>query len=132
MKVRPAICIVQNNKVLLMRYEFNNSDIYNLPGGNPDRHETLLETLKRELFEELCVEVGVGRLILIGDVSLKEQKEDVLHCIFKGDILHNIPVLNPNETSAKEIVWVPIENLPATAMYPNIGAELKEKLLNPS
>lgn len=114
-----------------MRYEFNNSNIYNLPGGNPDRYETMIETLKRELFEELCIEVGVGRLILMGEVSLKEQKEDVLHCIFKGDILNNFPVLNPNETSAKEIVWVPIENLPATPMYPNIGAELKERLLNP-
>lgn len=115
-----------------MRYEFNKNNIYNLPGGNPDRHETLMETLKRELFEELCVEVNVGRLIIMGEVSLKEQKDDVLHCIFLGDILNNIPELNPNETSAKEIVWIPIENLPITAMYPNVGAELKEKLLSQS
>jgi 8-oxo-dGTP diphosphatase len=130
MKVRPAICLIKNDKVLLMRYEYNNQNIYNLPGGNPDRFETLPETLKRELLEELNVKIEVGSMILIAEVSLKQQNDDVLHCIFEGKITESEPVLNPNETTAKEIVWIPIEKLNDYILYPNIGSQLRNKLLN--
>ncbi len=130
MKVRPAICIVKNNKILLMRYEFNGNSVYNLPGGNPDSTETLDITLKRELLEELGVEIEIKKLILMGEVSVKQQKEDVLHCIFEGQIIKNEPILNLEETSAKELVWLPIDILNDFPMYPNVGKQLFEKLNN--
>ena len=34
MIVRPAICIVENEKILTMRYRYGNTDVFNLPGGN--------------------------------------------------------------------------------------------------
>ena len=36
MKVRPSVVIVENNCVLLMRYRYGQTDVYNLPGGNVD------------------------------------------------------------------------------------------------
>ena len=124
MKVRPSIAIVENNHLLLMQYRYGNTDVYNLPGGNVDKSETLTETVVRELMEELGIEVGLKEMILLGDVIMPEGKEDVLHCVFEGKILSGKPVLNPKETSALAVVWMPLVDLHELEMYPNIGAQL--------
>jgi ADP-ribose pyrophosphatase YjhB (NUDIX family) len=125
MKVRPSIAIVENNHLLLMRYHYGKTDVYNLPGGNVDKGDTLTETVIRELMEELKIEVNLESMILSGDVIMSEGKEDVLHCVFKGKILAGKPILNPKETSALAVVWMPLVNLHELEMYPNVGAELQ-------
>jgi 8-oxo-dGTP diphosphatase len=125
MKVRPSIAIVENNHLLLMQYCYGNTDVYNLPGGNVDKGETLTETVVRELMEELGIEVEVGEMILSGDVIMPEGKEDVLHCVFEGKIITGKPLLNPKETSALAVVWMPLVDLHELEMYPNVGAELQ-------
>jgi 8-oxo-dGTP pyrophosphatase MutT (NUDIX family) len=126
MKVRPSIAIIENNHLLLMQYRYGNTDVYNLPGGNVDKGETLAETVVRELMEELGIEVEIGKMILSGDVIMSEGKEDVLHCVFEGKILAGKPVLNPNETSALAVVWMPLVDLHELEMYPNVGVALKQ------
>jgi hypothetical protein len=32
MKVRPSVAIIENNHLLLMRYEYGNAHVFNLPG----------------------------------------------------------------------------------------------------
>jgi 8-oxo-dGTP diphosphatase len=125
MKVRPSIAIVENNHLLLMKYRYGNTDVYNLPGGNVDKGETLTETVVRELMEELGIEVDLATMILSGDVIMPEGKEDVLHCVFEGKIFSGKPVLNPKETSALAVVWMPLVDLHELEMYPNVGAELQ-------
>ena len=125
MKVRPSIAIVENNHLLLMQYRYGNTDVYNLPGGNVDKGETLTETVVRELMEELGIEVEVETMILSGDVIMPEGKEDVLHCVFEGKILSGKPVLNPKQTSALAVTWMPLVDLHELEMYPNVGAELQ-------
>jgi 8-oxo-dGTP diphosphatase len=124
MKVRPAALIEVNNHVLLMRYRYSESDVFALPGGNPDRGEALTQTLERELREELGVEIEVGRMVLMGEVSVTERKEDVLHVVFLARVVAGIPSLNANETTANELVWKPLQTLSDLNLYPNIGSQL--------
>ena len=112
-----------------MRYHYGNTDVYNLPGGNVDKGETLIETVVRELREELGIEVEVGEMILSGDVIMPEGKEDVLHCVFEGKIIAGMPTLNPTETSALEVVRIPLMDLHNLEMYPNVGVELQRFFL---
>jgi 8-oxo-dGTP diphosphatase len=129
MKVRPALFILENDKALLMQYRYGETDVYNLPGGNPDPTETLVQTLVREMEEEMGITVTVGKLILIGEVLMQDSsKEDVLHCVFEGKILEGIPVLNPAQTSAKAIVWKAIDEIYPLAMYPQVGEQLQNIL----
>ena len=129
MKVRPSIAIFENNHLLLMQYRYGNTDVYNLPGGNVDKGETLTETVVRELMEELGIEVEVETMILSGDVIMPGGKEDVLHCVFEGKILSGKPILNPKQTSALSLVWMPLVDLHELEMYPNVGAELQRYYL---
>lgn len=128
MKVRPSVAIVENDQILLMRYRYGNTDVYNLAGGNVDKGETLASTVVRELQEELGIDIELGEMLLTGDVIMPEGKEDVLHCVFKAKILNGMPVLNPQETSALEVLWKPVEELNQLDMYPNVGIELQKAL----
>jgi len=125
MKVRPSIAIIENNHLLLMQYRYGTTSVYNLPGGNVDKGETLAETVVRELMEELGIDVEIGMMILSGDVIMSEGKLDILHCVFEGKILAGNPVLNPAETSALAVVWMPLVDLHSVEMYPNVGAALQ-------
>jgi 8-oxo-dGTP diphosphatase len=129
MKVRPSVVIIENDCVLLMRYRYGQTDVYNLPGGNVDKGETLIQTVVRELQEELGIEIAVEKMILVGEMLMPEPLKDVLHCVFLAKIIEGKPRLNPMETSALEVVWKPIDTLKDVAMYPNIGAELEKILL---
>lgn len=125
MKVRPSVAIIENEKVLLMRYRYGDTDVFNLPGGNVDAGETLTDTLIRELQEELGIQIAVGEMLVAGEVILPQQKTDVLHCVFIASIVAGIPELNAKETSALEVLWQPITSLNQLAMYPNVGDDLQ-------
>jgi 8-oxo-dGTP diphosphatase len=129
MKVRPSVVIIENDCVLLMRYRYGQTDVYNLPGGNVDKGETLAQTVVRELQEELGIEIAVKKMILAGEVLMPEPKKDVLHCVFLAKIIEGKPILNLMETSALEVVWKPIKELSSLDMYPNVGADLQKILL---
>jgi ADP-ribose pyrophosphatase YjhB (NUDIX family) len=124
MKVRPSALIVENNHVLLLRYNYSGQDVFALPGGNPDRGETLTQTIERELREELGIEVELQADVFHGEVILSERKEDILHCVFLAQIVGGLPMLNPKETTALELVWKPAEILPSLNLYPNAGGAI--------
>ena len=126
MKVRPAIIILQDNKILLLKYNYNGQDVYGLPGGNPDDRETLAQTLVRELQEELNIIVGVDKLAFMGEVILAEKKKSALHCVFWGRIISGLPETNPEHTTAAGYVWLDADELDTVSMYPNVGRYIKD------
>ena len=129
MKVRPAALIWRQNddqtEILLMRYQYGGQDVFALPGGNCDRGETLPETIVRELREELGVSAEIGEMILAGEMLLSEQNDDVLHVVFATRDLQGEPTPNPAETTALELVWVPVVGVDQLNLYPNIGAKIQ-------
>ena len=124
MKCRPSAIIVQDNCILTMRYVYGDHEIFALPGGNPDASECLTEALRRELMEEMGVAVEVGELAVCGEVLWSELKRDTLHMVYVSKITDGEPVLNPSETTALEIVWVPFGAITETLLYPNIGKDI--------
>ena len=129
MKVRPSALIWRQyesqTEILLMRYQYGGQDVFALPGGNCDRGETLPETVIRELREELGISVDIGEMILAGEMLLSERSDGVLHVVFAARNLQGEPTLNPAETTALELVWVPIVGLDQLNLYPNIGAKIQ-------
>ena len=128
MRCRPAIVLLENNHILLMKYQYGASFIHNFPGGNPDSGELFPETIVRECQEELGIDVEVGPMLLLGEVPESGKRETALHILFAGNIVGGIPRLQPQETTAQDLVWVPIADLPALHLYPNVGVELQDLL----
>jgi 8-oxo-dGTP diphosphatase len=128
MKIRPAILIIENGKILTMQYNYGGQDVYNLPGGNLEFGEHLADALAREMVEEMEIKVSVGELIMVGEVHNVEQKKQTFHFIFAGKIIEGTPVLNPKETSAIAIKWLNISELTSVNLYPNISEKLTKYL----
>lgn len=126
MKIRPSMIITQNNRILLMKYNYSGNNVFGLPGGNPDDGETLEAALIRELAEELGVKVQVGPLLFVGEVILPDKGKITLHCIFSGEIMAGTPALNPIETTALSLEWLPLDQLSSINMYPNVGRYIDE------
>jgi len=125
MIVRPSIIIYRDNKILLLKYNYNGTDVYGLPGGNPDPGETMKETLVRELKEELNIDIILGELVIAGEVISAENNKTTLHCVFRGVIVSGEPEINSDETTALEVVWKDISDLDKINMYPNVGEQIK-------
>ncbi len=128
MKIRPAILIIENEKILTMQYNYGGQDVYNLPGGNLEFGEHLTDALTREMVEEMGIQVSVGELIMVGEVHAIEQKKQTFHFIFEGKIAKGTPILNPKETSAIAIKWLNINELLSLNLYPNISEKLLQYL----
>jgi ADP-ribose pyrophosphatase YjhB (NUDIX family) len=130
MKIRPSVAIVEDGKLLLMRYEYGGVNVYNLPGGNAEELEAIAETVQRELVEELNLKIEVKELILVGETHQLIKNNTVLHLVFEANIMEGSPIINPRETSALEVVWIPIHELAHINMYPNVGKILFPKRQN--
>lgn len=129
MRCRPAIVIIENNHVLLMRYQYGNQEIYNFPGGNSEGEELFVETLVRECQEELGIEVEIGKMLCIGQVSGNLHRKQALHVLFEGQIVSGIPSLQAHETTAQELVWWPVSGLNDIKLYPNIGDVVQDYMV---
>lgn len=125
MNVRPSALIIQRDRVLTLRYCYGAKEVYALPGGNPDPGECLQEALCRELEEELGVISDITEMVLCGEVIWPEVQKETLHIVFKATIA-GAPILNPAQTTALEVVWLPIEILNENLLYPNIGSEIQD------
>jgi 8-oxo-dGTP diphosphatase len=128
MRCRPAVVIIENDHVLLMKYQYGNEFIYNLPGGNSEEGELFPNTLSRECQEELAIEVEIGQMLVLGEMQEIPQRPASLHVVFQGKIVSGIPNLQENETTALEVIWLPISDIGKKLMYPNVGEELQDLL----
>lgn len=126
--IRPAILIIENQRILTMQYNYGNQEVYNLPGGNLELGEYLSDALAREMQEELGIEVSVGEMILVGEVYFEERKKHTLHLLFEGKIISGIPTLNPKETSALAIKWLAINELEKVNLYPSLSKQIQDYL----
>lgn len=128
MKIRPAVAIIENGKILTMHYQYGGQSVYNLPGGNLEFGESLTVALARELEEELGIKAALGELLMVGEVHFEEPRKQTIHFIFEGRITEGTPTLNPEHTSALAIRWLSIEELATVNLYPNIIESLKKYL----
>lgn len=131
MKIRPSVAINREGKILLMKYIYGGVEVFNLPGGNAEELESIAETVRRELIEEMNLEIEVGELILVGETHQELKNNSVLHLVFNATVTKGEPKLNPEHTSALEIVWMDIDKISSLNMYPNVGKVLNKKIDQP-
>lgn len=125
MRVRPCALIIERNCVLTMKYRYGGAEVYALPGGNPDPGESLSQVIVRELREELGVETEVDQLAFCGEVIGEEGRKDALHAVFLVHLVAGLPTLNPEHTSAVEVVWLSMADLTSKHLYPHVGQEIR-------
>jgi 8-oxo-dGTP diphosphatase len=128
--------VVCNGRILLVEFDDESGPHYNLPGGGLEMGESLDKGLRREVLEETCLEVDVGRLLLI------VESVGSLH----GNLIDGVrrpwnelrffflctPVVGsearqpdlPDNDHQTGLRWADIDDLPDLPLHPQVGRRL--------
>lgn len=109
-----------------MRYRYGEADVWGVPGGGVADGETLVDTLRRELREELGVDIEVAGLLCLAETMPAGNVKHTLHCVFTGRVSGGVPAINPVETTALAVEWMPLGEISGRALYPPINDYLVE------
>ncbi len=119
-----AVILNEKNEILLMkRGRACRSKIgwWSIPGGSVDFFEKIEEALKRELREEIGVDIEIIKQLTLTEYFNKEEQQhwvspQYLCKIIKGTIENKEP------DKCEEIRWFSLERLPEKLVYPAINA----------
>ena len=102
--------LFKDNKILLPKRSSNLKVMpnkYEFPGGKVEENETLKEALKRELYEELSIDVDIEDIIDFPKNDLKTDK--IMLTVFIINKWKNDLIINPEINS--EILTVNLDEL---------------------
>ncbi len=122
---RVCAIIKHNNKLLAMKN--NNTPYYYLPGGRVNLHEDTDTAIKRELKEELGIDVkNVKPLWFVQNFFIEDESNDKFHelCIYYLVDVSDTDLINHErfeglETKNNEIFeWLDIDTIKGQYLYP--------------
>lgn len=119
-KLHGVKCVlVDDDKVLLVRHTYGRSE-WDIPGGGLKRKESPLSAARREMKEELGLEID--HWLSVGDVLARFQRaKSTMHC-FRAELTRPELTLDPGEILAAR--WFSLEELP-----PNLAPHVRPILV---
>jgi ADP-ribose pyrophosphatase YjhB (NUDIX family) len=121
-----AVIFVGKKVLLARRNKMPGQGQWSLPGGAVELGETLLDGLRRELREELCVEIEVGGLVGVFDRIICDRKDRVQYHYVLIDYWGRIASGQPRPASdISEVRLFTLEELETCG----IDRELRETVL---
>lgn len=131
LKVRISCVLVEEGKILLARHRKGKREYWTLPGGGLEPGETMVDCLKREMWEESGLEVEVGEVLFLFDVI--EPKRHIVGIVFRarrvgGELKpRNIPI-------GQRLIgmeFIPLSELKNIELLPPVAEEIEKSLENP-
>ncbi|MBQ9035350.1 MAG: AAA family ATPase [Alphaproteobacteria bacterium] len=118
--------IIKNGKILLIKKARGPyTGLYDLPGGSPEKGESYLETLRREIVEETGCEVIKAenerfKSIIFSDFTVESGEKGVLqHNAVLYDVeIKGTPKISGDGLDSNGAVWVDIKDLTAENATP--------------
>jgi 8-oxo-dGTP pyrophosphatase MutT (NUDIX family) len=123
---RIAGVAIRDGKVLVQQPE--RGGYYFLPGGRAELQEPARETLRREMQEELHVDVTVGRLLWVVENFFESDDREFheLGMYFLMTLPDDAPVSDTSQTFALQegshkfvLLWHPLADLGTVPLYPS-------------
>ena len=108
--------ITDGNKVLIVRDVWDEAK-WDLPGGRLHKNETLVEGLKREVLEEMGVEIEIGKLIYAESYIRSRDNLPTVLLAYSARFLNpEKPFAIPSEEIA-EAQWIEYEKINTVEIY---------------
>lgn len=124
LRVRIALVVVSDNRVLLVKHRKGDREYWLLPGGGLEENETVEACAVREIREETGLNISLGKLIFTSESINPNGKKHIINLFFLGflkDREINICIQDRDIIDAK---FVEFETLSDITIYPNIKKEL--------
>ncbi len=124
MRIRVSAVFEREREILCMKYVYGGKEVFALPGGGVDKDTPLREAIVAEWRDELGVKLTIGDVIMIGEAPATKRHPQTLHIVFAAREIYGTPKIRPDSTHSLDIAWVPIERLPKSHLYPDVGKQL--------
>ena len=128
-RIRVAVVILKDNKILLVQHCKHGRKYWLLPGGGLEYGETIEQCAKRELMEEANLAISLGELILVSESIPPDKHRHVLNLYYRGEAVSG--VLKQGEDKViSDLRYVPVTELKQLTFFPNVKQELMYILEN--
>jgi ADP-ribose pyrophosphatase YjhB (NUDIX family) len=123
MRVRVAGLFLKNSSVLMVKHLKNKRSYWLLPGGGIRLGESATAALKREIKEELNIDVVIGDLLFVVE-TLSDDGTHIIQPTFiiEVDSFDNIKVGRDRRVIAYKLFN--IDEIRGITVYPDIAAEI--------
>jgi mutator protein MutT len=105
--------IIKGDSILLDLRTSENARVWEIPGGRVETGESMEDTVKRELKEEIDVTVRKTKLIGLINYGVYTLKTEVVSFFLIEDFSGNPRVADEEEQLIKNVKWVKINELPS-------------------
>lgn len=119
--------IIKDNKMLAIKIKDDEEEWYIMPGGGQETEETLPETLKREVLEEMGVLVEVKDLVFVIEGIHGEafhRVDMVFICEYLGQQEDGERICDTNQAGFE---WLDLSTLNTAPLYPS---KLRRQIMN--
>lgn len=111
-KVRCRLIVINDDKLLVFKHS-EKADFYALPGGHLEVGETPMTCIKREIKEELGIDITEPKLAYVYGWNTEKDGENVEFIYYVKDDLEFLNLENKVKTHAFEIFetkWIAIDS----------------------
>ncbi|XDD44369.1 NUDIX domain-containing protein [Leptospira sp. WS60.C2] len=131
MRVRVAALIQDSKgKILLVQQQKKKSGYWLLPGGGIEFGESGEEALKRELKEELSLEVSHTEFLLLNESIDPNKKRHLIQIVFLTKVRELLPVLNAKEKAISGFGYFSPKEILSMDLRPDIKHYFRAKNTN--
>ncbi|MCX7678863.1 MAG: NUDIX domain-containing protein [Spirochaetes bacterium] len=127
-RIRVGALIFEEGRALLISHQKENQVYWLIPGGGVNFGETLPEALKREILEELGIEIEVQDIVLVCESIEPEGRRHILNIGFYCKRKSASIQLGNDERLHGYRFFLPHEIL-QLQLFPNINEDLVKLLL---
>ena len=102
-----AVILDERGRVMLLNHEFRTGSGWGIPGGFIERGEQPLEALRRELHEEVGVELDAPELVHVRTLHRPQQVEIHFRCRVRAGVR-----ATPQSMEINSVGWFDADDLP--------------------
>lgn len=124
-RIRVAVILVEQDKVLLVKHHKYSRKYWLLPGGGLEYGETIESCAKRELLEETNLAIELADLVLVNESIPPDRHRHVINLFYWGEIISGELKVG-KDTVLLDAQFVPLDKVPDLVIYPNVKNELVE------
>lgn len=126
-RVRAAVALVEDERVLLVRHRKGERTYWLLPGGGVEYGEPAREAARREVLEETGLEVRIGPLLLVSETVPPDRSRHLIHLVFEATRSGGELQVG-EDPRVDEVCYVPIQELEGLIFHPPFAPQLRGAL----
>jgi 8-oxo-dGTP diphosphatase len=123
-RIRAAVAVVHQGRLLLVEHTKNGKSYWLLPGGGLEWGESLHDSVTRELREETGLEVAPGEVLFVSETLAPDGSRHLVHLVFTAELVGGEITVPVDEDRITDVRWIELQKVPALTLHPPMQAAL--------